>query len=511
MSQVPTAARRRRTFAGDANHEGSSDSKSITITKASSATAVSCPASVTYDGSPLTPCTAIATGVGGLGQPLAVGYANNTNAGTATASASFAGDANHTGSSDSRSFTINKASSSTVVTVAGGESFTYDGLPHPATVLVTGAGSLSLAPAPIYNCGHVPVDVADSGCTASYVYPGDANHTGSADAKTYAIGRRSAAVTPNSASKFLGNSDPVPLTSGTLAGFVGSDGIAATYARTPGETLAGSPYAIGATLSPAAKLANYDIAYNTASFHILAVSVTGPVGPLAKGNAATVAVSFPDSGTQAGPVCTFDWDDGSTSAVAATNAGGNWTCTLARTYSAAGVYEVEVTVTDASSGSTMVAFQYVVIYDAGAGFVTGGGWINSPPGAYVGTTLTGKANFGFVSKYKNGQSVPSGETEFQFKAGGFNFHSTVYDWLVIAGAKAQYKGSGKVNDAGDYGFLLTATDGKANGGGGVDKFRIKIWNKASGAIVYDNNLAASDDIDSANPQALGGGSITIHK
>ena len=59
--------------------------------------------------------------------------------------------------------------------------------------------------------------------------------------------------------------------------------------------------------------------------------------------------------------------------------------------------------------------------------------------------------------------------------------------------------------------MLTATDGKVNNGGGVDKFRIKVWNKASGAVAYDNNMGGSDDIDSANPQALGGGSITVHK
>jgi hypothetical protein len=44
-----------------------------------------------------------------------------------------------------------------------------------------------------------------------------------------------------------------------------------------------------------------------------------------------------------------------------------------------------------------------------------------------------------------------------------------------------------------YAFLLTCTDGKLSGGGGVDKFRIKVWNKATGAIVYDNKLGASDD------------------
>ncbi len=118
----------------------------------------------------------------------------------------------------------------------------------------------------------------------------------------------------------------------------------------------------------------------------------------------------------------------------------------------------------------------MVVYDPAAGFVTGGGWINSPAGAYAADpTLTGKANFGFVSKYQKGATVPTGKTEFQFKAGGLNFQSTSYDWLVVAGAKAQYKGTGTVNGVGGYGFMLTAIDGQQPGGGGVDKFRIKIW------------------------------------
>jgi hypothetical protein len=120
---------------------------------------------------------------------------------------------------------------------------------------------------------------------------------------------------------------------------------------------------------------------------------------------------------------------------------------------------------------------------------------------------TGKANSGFVANYKNGMSVPTGDTEFQ--TADFRFKSTAYDWLVVSGARAQYKGKGTINDAGEYGFLLTAVDGQVTGGGGVDKFRIKIWNIATSAVVYDNVLAASDDL-STDPQAIGGGSIVIH-
>ena len=176
---------------------------------------------------------------------------------------------------------------------------------------------------------------------------------------------------------------------------------------------------------------------------------------------------------------------------------------------------VKLTVTD-SCGASVVATTVngdpamVVVYDPNAGFVTGGGWINSPVGAYPGNpSLIGKANFGFVSKYKKGQSTPTGETEFQFQVANFNFHSTSYDWLVVAGAKAQYKGSGTINGSGDYAFMLTAIDGQLNGGGGNDKFRIKVWNKTTNVIIYDNLLDAPDSSDPTT--VLGGGSIVIHQ
>lgn len=89
-------------------------------------------------------------------------------------------------------------------------------------------------------------------------------------------------------------------------------------------------------------------------------------------------------------------------------------------------------------------------------------------------SASGRATFGFVSKYQKGVSTPTGNTEFQFNAGGLNFSSTSYDWFVISGARAQDKGSGTVNGMAGYKFLLTATDGAVNGGGGADKFRIKI-------------------------------------
>lgn len=224
------------------------------------------------------------------------------------------------------------------------------------------------------------------------------------------------------------------------------------------------------------------------------------------GTAVTITAPYSDQGTGDTHTATLAWGDGATSAGTAT--GG--TATGAHTYATAGVYTVALTVTDDDGGATTVRYQYAVVYDPSGGFVTGGGWITSPAGAYAADpTLAGRATFGFVSQYKPGATTPTGNTEFQFQAGGLNFKSVSYDWLVVAGARAQYKGTGAINGAGSYKFLLTAIDGQASGGGGTDRFRIKIWDAATGLMVYDNQAGATDDATPAT--TLGGGAIQIQK
>ena len=139
------------------------------------------------------------------------------------------------------------------------------------------------------------------------------------------------------------------------------------------------------------------------------------------------------------------------------------------------------------------------------GMVTGGGWIMSPAGAYTANPdLEGKATFGFVSMYKKGATVPTGNTEFNFQVADLKFHSNDYDWLVVAGNKAVYKGTGTINGAGSFGFMLSAIDGTP------DKFRIKIWDKgAADNVVYDNQIDAADGADPTT--VIGGGQIVIHK
>jgi len=239
--------------------------------------------------------------------------------------------------------------------------------------------------------------------------------------------------------------------------------------------------------------------------------IIAPLEPIEVNTPINTSADFTDAGILDTHTAEWNWGDSSVSSGTVDETGGSGWVSGSHTYTTAGVYTVTLTVTDDDGGSGESIFQYVVIYNPDGGFVTGGGWIYSEPGAYQpNPSLEGKANFGFVSKYKKGAQVPTGETEFNFKVANLNFHSDSYEWLVVAGHKAQYKGVGTINGIGNYGFMLFAIDEELTPSTDVDLFRIKIWNKDNGdEVVYDNQMGAGDDAEPTT--AIGGGNIKIHK
>lgn len=226
---------------------------------------------------------------------------------------------------------------------------------------------------------------------------------------------------------------------------------------------------------------------------------------------ATFGGNFSDDGSPDThtAVWSFENNGGTDTRAGTVNEGaGGGTVSDSFSFSEAGVYSVTLTVEDDDGAATTSASRIFVVYDPSGGFVTGGGWITSPAGAYpADPELTGKAHFGFVSRYKHGATVPTGNTSFQFQAASLRFKSSSYEWLVVAGGRAQVKGAGTLNGGGDYGFLLTAIDGTISGN--ADKLRIKIWDKNDGEqVLYDNKIGSSDG--SSDASELGGGSIVIH-
>jgi uncharacterized delta-60 repeat protein len=240
-----------------------------------------------------------------------------------------------------------------------------------------------------------------------------------------------------------------------------------------------------------------------------------PLDPVQVNTEIEASADFTDPGVLDTHTAEWDWSDGTTSPGVVVETNGSGSVTGSHSYTIPGVYAVRLTVIDKDGDSGESIFKYVVVYDPEGGFVTGGGWIDSLAGAYTpDPTLTGKANFGFVSKYKKGATTPSGNTQFSFHVADLNFHSNSYDWLVIAGARAKFKGVGTINDEDqEYKFMLTAIDADINENDDfdVDRFRIKIWYEIDDTehVVYDNGLGQDDDDDNATTE-IGGGSIVIH-
>lgn len=237
---------------------------------------------------------------------------------------------------------------------------------------------------------------------------------------------------------------------------------------------------------------------------VLVEEIYAPVEPVEVNTVIEdVSANFTDPDNTGAHTAVWDWGDGNKPSGTVTETNGSGSVTDNHTYTIPGVYTITLTVRDSGGGAGLTVFKYVVVYDPEGGFVTGGGWIDSPEGAYSGDpNLTGKATFGFVSKYKKGASFPTGNTEFQFKAGDLNFHSSSYEWLVVTGSDyARFKGTGTINNDMDpqgnpYKFMLWAGDDDP------DTFRIKIWYEFGDTevVIYDNGMS----------QPIGGGNIVVH-
>jgi type VI secretion system Hcp family effector len=174
----------------------------------------------------------------------------------------------------------------------------------------------------------------------------------------------------------------------------------------------------------------------------------------------------------------------------------------------AGVYTVLVRGVDAAGNTGAASSLTLPVFDRDAGFVTGGGQFESPAGADPAhPTRTGRAKLEVEAKYGRKGDRPEGEVHFS--SGDLNFRSTELDWMVITGSTARLAGAGTINGRGDYAFELTFVDGKLGKGSGGDLVRIRITDRATGRVIYDNGAGLAPTAPPASK--LLDGNLKIHK
>ena len=237
------------------------------------------------------------------------------------------------------------------------------------------------------------------------------------------------------------------------------------------------------------------------------------VGPVVSSTSLTTAntsitttASFSDQDTSDTHTAVWNWGDGNTTAGTVTESNGSGSVLDSHTYTTAGVYTVTLTVIDNNNASGSSTYQYVVVYDPSAGFLTGSGKYNSQAGWDVqNPSATGDFKFGVQAKYTSANTTPTGDTKFKFQAGNLDFDATSYLWLVVSGAKATLKGSGTVNGSGNYTFLISAIDGSQTNGQNLIRVQIK---DSSNNIIYDTQAGDADTADPTTP--LANGTIKVH-
>jgi hypothetical protein len=228
----------------------------------------------------------------------------------------------------------------------------------------------------------------------------------------------------------------------------------------------------------------------------------GPMEPMPLGASTSLSLDFSDPGADMHAV-EIDWDDGSPPETLALPVGAR-SATIERTYAQGGVYTVSVTVRDDDAGSSTTSFA-IVIFDLDGGEVVGAGTIVSPPGAYIpDPTIAGDAHFVFRSRYERGRTVPNGRTQFRFQTGNVIFVSDTYEWLVVAGRRAMFQGTGSLNGQPGYRFFIIARDDDPDG------FRIRIFQSFEWPI-YDNVRGSSTDMDDSGLQQLSAGAIVVRQ
>jgi PKD repeat protein len=219
--------------------------------------------------------------------------------------------------------------------------------------------------------------------------------------------------------------------------------------------------------------------------------------PVVVNNVATATSSFVDPGVFDTHTVSWDWGDGSNVSESAT-AGA---ISASHIYTATGVYEITLTVTDNDGGTSSVLYQYVSVYvPTSSGLFSGARFFNNPAGAFPNTS--GQVKFGISMKYDN-FSQPTGNASMMFNNADIDFNATSFTYFVTSGDKAYIKGTGDLNGIPGYTFFVSGIDGQSTSGQDLIRFQIKLGS----TTIYDSQ---PNDSELANPLTPLTGNVIVH-
>ena len=497
-------------FAGNANYNPASNTTTIVINKATPTITWSNPADIIY-GTALggTQLNATASVPGSFvytpaaGTVLGAGNGQNLHADfTPTDTTNY--------NTASKDVSINVLKASQAITFGALANKTYGDAPF----IVSATGGASGNPVTFSATGNCTsggtngstITITGAGnCTVTAAQVGNSNYNAAPDvARSFQIAKAAATITLSNL-YYLYDGTPKSATATTAPS--GLSGVTINYTGVTLSYNSTTPPSAAGTYTATASLTNdnYAATNATATFVINAaptVTITGPASGAiyTKGSTVSFTGTFTDNpGTH---TATWTFQSGTqTITQPATVNETTGAVSASYTFAATGVYMVKLTVSDnfgvvgqatTVNGNTL-APAFIAVYDPSS---TGGsvstttksplfsslaGWYPANP------TLTGTATTGFNASYASATATaPTGQAVFNFAAAGLSLTSQSYQWMVVTKPYVWLRGSGTVNNVSGYEFLIAAVDGQLTGGGGTDKFRIRIWRKSDGVVIYDN-------------------------
>ncbi len=180
------------------------------------------------------------------------------------------------------------------------------------------------------------------------------------------------------------------------------------------------------------------------------------------------------------------------------------TCGHAHVFNSAGMYTIEMRVTD-DDGGTGIATVLVVVYDPNGGTANIDGSTGTPQGALTADpNVTGDTYVNMAAAYYTTSGPPAGVTKSWIQNHGFRMESTGLQWLVVTrDNKVAVRGDARLADGTVVQYVLY-------GWKNPDRIRLVVWN-GTGPAIYDNSRSGEYDIDRIDPKVMKSGAVQIHR